>query len=160
MTFSYHKDIDHWVIYHLKDVCEMNRRSLNHISWIIAIPYGVAVSRPSGNSSSNLTSVTSNPALVYASLIVSLRKDWESFKTWYCEYFLFINFNIITRNYCLNKTTLILVVAFLLSVSRYIMTLVSLSLTILIGVNFHLCGIFWKQKPWRCVVFSEEISFS
>ena len=97
------------------------------------------------------------PALVYASLIVSLRKDWDSFKTWYCEYFLLINFNIITRNYCLNKTTLILVVAFLLSVSRYIMTLVSLSLIILIGVRFHLYGIFWKQKPWRCVVFSEEI---
>ena len=31
-AFRYHKDIDHWVIYHLKDVCEMCRRSLNHFS--------------------------------------------------------------------------------------------------------------------------------
>ena len=43
MAFSnfalrYHKDIDHWVIYHLKDVCEMCRRSLNHFSWINIVP--------------------------------------------------------------------------------------------------------------------------
>ena len=30
LALRYHKDIDHWVIYHLKDVCEMCRRSLNH----------------------------------------------------------------------------------------------------------------------------------
>ena len=35
--------------------------------------------------------------------------------------FLLINFNIISRTYCLNETTLILSVAFLLSVSRNIM---------------------------------------
>ena len=48
MTFlnfalRYHKDIDHWVIYHLKDVCEMCRRSLNHFSWINVVPFGVVV---------------------------------------------------------------------------------------------------------------------
>ena len=49
MTFSnfalmYHKDIDHWVIYHLKYVCEMCRRRLNHFSWIInVVPCGVIV---------------------------------------------------------------------------------------------------------------------
>ena len=26
-ALRYHKDIDHWVIYHLKNVCEMGRRS-------------------------------------------------------------------------------------------------------------------------------------
>ena len=48
MTFpnfalSYHKDIDHWVIYHLNDVCEMCRRSLNHFSWINGILRGAKV---------------------------------------------------------------------------------------------------------------------
>ena len=42
-ALRYHKDIDHWVIYHLKDVCEMCRRSLNHFSWINIIPCGVVV---------------------------------------------------------------------------------------------------------------------
>ena len=37
----YHKDIEHWVIYHLKDVCEMCRRSLNHFSRINVVPCGV-----------------------------------------------------------------------------------------------------------------------
>ena len=44
MTFSnfalsYHKDIDHWVIYHLKDVCEMCRRSLKYN----AVPCGAVI---------------------------------------------------------------------------------------------------------------------
>ena len=48
MTFSnfalwYHKDIDQWVIYHLKDVCEVCRRSLNHFSLINGIPCGVVL---------------------------------------------------------------------------------------------------------------------
>ena len=48
MTFSnfalrYHKDIDHWVIYHLKYVCEVCRRSLNHFSWLNVVPCGVIV---------------------------------------------------------------------------------------------------------------------
>ena len=46
MTFSnyalrYHKDFVHWVIYRLKDVYEMCRRSLNHFLWINIIPCGV-----------------------------------------------------------------------------------------------------------------------
>ena len=111
MTFSnfalkYHKDIDHWMIYHLKYVCEMCRRSLDHFScinivpcvvfidvnvnfdtWIawqrqmcwwlflrqnvrvvnLSITHGYLapslssnVSRSSGNSNSNMASVTSN----------------------------------------------------------------------------------------------------
>ena len=48
MTFSnfaltYHKDIHHWVIYHLKYVCEMCIRSLNNFSWINVVPCGVIV---------------------------------------------------------------------------------------------------------------------
>ena len=48
MTFSnfvlrYHKDIDQSVIYHLKDVREMYRRSLNHITRIKIVPGGVVV---------------------------------------------------------------------------------------------------------------------
>ena len=48
MTFSnfalrYHKDIDHWVIYHLKYVCELCRRRLNPFSWINVVPCSVIV---------------------------------------------------------------------------------------------------------------------
>ena len=57
-------------------------------------------------------------ALVYASLMVQLHNEISSTHDT-ASNFLLINFNIITRNYCLNKTTLILVVAFLLSVSIY-----------------------------------------
>ena len=42
-ALRYHKDIDDWVIYHLTDVCEMCRRSLNHFLWINIVPCGVAV---------------------------------------------------------------------------------------------------------------------
>ena len=48
MAFSnfalrYHKDIDHWVIYHLKDVGEMYRISLSPFSGIIVVPCGAIV---------------------------------------------------------------------------------------------------------------------
>ena len=48
MTFlnfalRYRKDIDHWMIYHLKHVCELCRRSLNHFSRINIVPCGVIV---------------------------------------------------------------------------------------------------------------------
>ena len=48
MTFlnfalRYRKDIDHRVIYHLKDVCEMCRRSLTHFSCFIIVPCGAVV---------------------------------------------------------------------------------------------------------------------
>ena len=48
MTFSnfalrYHKDSSHWVVYHLKDVCETCRISLNPFSYIIVVPCGVVV---------------------------------------------------------------------------------------------------------------------
>ena len=42
-SLRYHKDIDHRVIYHLKEFCEMCRRSLNHFSWINIVPCGVVV---------------------------------------------------------------------------------------------------------------------
>ena len=168
MTFSsfalrYHKDIDHRLINHLKDVCEMCRRSLNHFSWINIVPRGVDVDvnvnfdtwtawkrqrcgclflrqnvRVVNLSITHdylvpslsfwglleIRTQTWHPwrqisVLIYASLMVLLHKVWDSFKTWYCEYFLLITFNIITRNYCLNKAILILAVAFLLSVSIY-----------------------------------------
>ena len=35
--------IGHWVIYHLKAVSEMCRRSLNHFSWINVVPCGGGV---------------------------------------------------------------------------------------------------------------------
>ena len=48
MTFlnfalRHRKAIDHWVIYRLKDVCEMCRRILNHFSWINIVPCGVVI---------------------------------------------------------------------------------------------------------------------
>ena len=42
-ALGYHIDIDHWVIYHLKYVCEMCRRRLNHFSWINVFPRGVII---------------------------------------------------------------------------------------------------------------------
>ena len=39
----YRKDIDHWVSYHLKDVCQMRKWSLNHFSWIYAVPCSTVV---------------------------------------------------------------------------------------------------------------------
>ena len=90
--------------------------SITHDYLVPSISFNVSMS--SGNSNSNLASVTSNfSALVYASLKVPLHKVWNSFKTWYCEWVLLINVYIITRNYWLDKTKLILVVTFLLSVS-------------------------------------------
>ena len=83
MTFSnfalrYHKDIDHWVIYHVRYVCEKCRRSLNHFSILLFLRQNVRVvnlsithdylvpflsfnvSRSSGNSNSNMASVMSD----------------------------------------------------------------------------------------------------
>ena len=168
MTFSnfalrYHKDVDHWVIYHLNDVCEMCRRSLNHFSCINVAPCGgivdvnvnfdmwiarqrqicgwlflwqnirvvnlsithdylipslsFNVSRSSGTSNSNLASMTSNFGLglrQFDSITAQRLRFLQNMILWV---FLLINFNIITWNYCLNKTILILVVVFLLSVS-------------------------------------------
>ena len=42
-ALRYNKNIDHLAIYHLKDVCEMCRKSLNPFSCIIVIPCGVVV---------------------------------------------------------------------------------------------------------------------
>ena len=40
-----HEDIDYWVfyMYHLKDVCHMCRRRLNHFPWINAVPCDIVV---------------------------------------------------------------------------------------------------------------------
>ena len=48
MTFSnfalrYHKNIDHWVIYHLKDVCKMCGRKLNRFILINVVPCCIVV---------------------------------------------------------------------------------------------------------------------
>ena len=166
MSFSnfalrYHKDIDHWVIYKLKDVCEMFRRNLNHFSWFNVVPCGGVVdvninfdswiawqrqmlrqnvrvvnlsitndvlvpslsfnvSRSSGNSTSNLVFVTSNFGLGLRPFDATAAQNLRFVQNMILREFLLIDFKIITRNYCLNKTTLILVVAFLLSVSIYI----------------------------------------
>ena len=40
-ALRYDKNINHWVIYHLKDACEMCRRSLKQFSWINVGPCGV-----------------------------------------------------------------------------------------------------------------------
>ena len=54
--------------------------------------------------------------------MVPLHKVRESFKTWYCEKKLLINFNIITRNYCLNKTTFCCSVSFVRQNILFILT--------------------------------------
>ena len=166
MTFlnfalRYRKDIDHWVIYHLKDVCEMCRRSLNHFSWINIVPCGVVidvnvdfdtwiawqrqmcgclflwqnvrvvnpsithdylvpslffyVSMSSGNSNLNLASVMSNFDLGFRQFDGTAAQSLRFLQNMILRKTLLINFNIITRNYCLNKTTLIFAVEFLLS---------------------------------------------
>ena len=42
-ALRYDTDIEHLVIYHLKDVCKMCRRSLNHFSWVNTVPCGMVV---------------------------------------------------------------------------------------------------------------------
>ena len=81
-------------------------------------PLSFNVSMSSGNSNLNLASVTSNFDLDFRqfdgtaaqSLRFPSKHDTAKKKKKKK-----INFNIITRNYCLNKTTLIFAVAFLLS---------------------------------------------
>ena len=161
VALRYHKDIDHWVIYHLKDVCEICRRSLNHFSWINIVPCGVVVdvnvnfdtwiawqrqmcgwlflwqnvrvvnlsithdylvpslsfnvSMSSGNSNLNLASVTSNFDLGFRQFDGTAAQSLRFLQNMILRQKLLINFNIITRNYCLNKTSFIFVVVFLLS---------------------------------------------
>ena len=66
------------------------------------------VSRSSGNSNSNLASATSKFGLGLRQFCTK----FESPSKYDTAIFLLINFNLIIRNYCLNKTTFILVVAF------------------------------------------------
>ena len=77
------------------------------------------VSRTSGNSNSNLASVTSNLSLGLRQFECTAAQSLRFCPNMILRVFLLINFNIITQNYCLNKSTLILFVAFLLSVSIY-----------------------------------------
>ena len=75
------------------------------------------VSRSSGMWNSNVASVTSNFGLGLRQFDGTAAQSLIFLQNIILRVFLLINFNIITRNYCLNKTTLSLVVAFLLSVS-------------------------------------------
>ena len=75
------------------------------------------VSRSSGNSNSNLASVTSNFGLGLHQFDGTAAQSLRFLQNMILRVILLINFNIINRNYCLNKTTLILVVAFNLLVS-------------------------------------------
>ena len=85
------------------------------------------VSRSSGNSKSNLDSVTSNFGLGLRRFDGTAAQSLRLLKNMILRVtFFWINFNIITRNNCLNKTTLILVVAFLLSVSIFYTVIASL----------------------------------
>ena len=77
------------------------------------------VSMSSGNSNLNLASMTSNFDLGFRQFDGTAAQSLRSFETWYCKKKMLINFNIITRNYCLNKTILIFAVAFLLSDSIF-----------------------------------------
>ena len=154
-ALRYHKDIDHWTIFQLKEFCEMCRRSLNHFSWINIVPCGVVVdvnvnfdtwiawqrqmcgwlflwqnvrvvnlsithdylvpslslsfniSMSSGNSNLNLASVTSNFDLGFRQFDGTAAQSLRFIQNMILRKNLLINFNIITRNYCLNKTTLI-----------------------------------------------------
>ena len=78
------------------------------------------VSRSSGNSNSNLASATSNFGLGLRQFDCTAAQSLSFLQ----HIILRLSFvvNIITQNYCLNKTTLILVVTFLLSVSIYLYT--------------------------------------
>ena len=76
-----------------------------------------SVSRSFGNSNSNLTSVTSNFGISLRQFDGTAAQSLKFLQNMILRVFLLINFNIITRNYCLNKATLILDIAFLLSVS-------------------------------------------
>ena len=75
------------------------------------------VSKSSGNSNSNLVSATSNFGLGLRQFECTAAQSLRFLQNMILRVFLLIIFNIITQNYCLNKTTLILFVGFLLSVS-------------------------------------------
>ena len=87
------------------------------------------VSRSSGNSNSKLSSVTSNFGLGLRKFECTAAQCLRFLQSMIMTVFLLINFNKINRNYCLNKTTLILFVVFLLSVSIYLQRLSSLGLS-------------------------------
>ena len=102
------------------------RRNVGVVSFSIThdylIPsYSFNVCRSSWNSNSNVASVTSNFGIGLRQFDGTAAQSYrflQNINT--ASNFYFINFNIITRNYGLNKTTLILVVAFLLSVSIFL----------------------------------------
>ena len=141
------------MIYHLKDVCEMCGRSLNHFSWINIVPCGVfidvnvsfdtwiawqrqmygwlflwqnvrVVNRSITHDylipslSFNVSMSSGNSNLKLGNRDVQFRASFSPVWWYHCTSLRFlqnmilrknllINFNIITRNYCLNKTTLI-----------------------------------------------------
>ena len=76
------------------------------------------VSRSSGNSNSNLASLTSIFGLALRQFDDTAAQSLRFLQNMILRV-IFVDY-IITRNYCLNKTTLILVVAFLLSVSIHV----------------------------------------
>ena len=77
------------------------------------------VFRSSGNLNSNLAPETLNFGLVLRKFECTAAQSLRFRPNMILRALLLIHFNIITRNYCLNKTTLILFVAFLLSVSIF-----------------------------------------
>ena len=75
------------------------------------------VSRSSGTSNSNLAPGTSNFGLGLRQFDGTAAQSLRFLQNMIPRVFLLINFKRITRNYCLNKTTLIVDVAFLFSVT-------------------------------------------
>ena len=87
--------------------------SITHDYLVPSLSFNVSMS--SGNSNLNLASVTSNFDLGFRQFDDTAAQSLRFLQNMILRKKLLINFNIITRNYCLNKTTLIFAVAFLLS---------------------------------------------
>ena len=83
---------------------------------IISFLLYLSMYRSSGNSNSNVASVKSNFGIGLRQFDGTAAQSLRFLQNIILRVFLLINFNIITRNYCLNKTTLSVVVTFLLSV--------------------------------------------
>ena len=98
--------------------------SITHDYLVPSLSFNVFMS--SGNSNLNLASVTSNFDLGFRQFDGTAAQSLRFVKNMILRKKMLINFNIITRNNCLNKITLIFAVAFLLSDSIFYLNLLQL----------------------------------
>ena len=83
--------------------CQSSFHTITHDYLFPSLSFNV--SKSSGNSNLNLASVTSNFGLGLHQFECTAAQSLGFLQDMILRVFLLINFNIITRNYCLNKTS-------------------------------------------------------